>query len=182
MSIYQQYKSETRSALKKDLQKKNIHEVPSLDKVIVSVGIGSLATRKGVKDFSDIEKNLAIITGQKPVMIRSKKAISNFKLREDMPVMLKVTLRKDKAHDFLDKLTKIVMPRVRDFSGLSTKSFDPNNNYNIGLTTQAIFPELIADESAAAAMGVQINIVTNAATKEDAIAMMKSIGFIFLEK
>lgn len=182
MSIYKQYNTEVKPALKKDLQKGNIHEVPSLDKVIVSVGIGSLATRKGVKDFSDLEKNLAAITGQKPVMIRSKKAISNFKLREDMPVMLKVTLRKDKAHNFLEKLTKIVLPRVRDFNGLSTKSFDPNNNYNIGLTSQAIFPELIADESQATAMGVQINIVTNAQTKEDAIAMMKSLGFIFNEK
>jgi len=182
MSIYQQYQTEQRTALKKDLQKKNIHQVPSLDKVVVSVGIGSLATRKGVKDFTDIEKNLAAITGQKPVMIRSKKAISNFKLREDMPVMLKVTLRKDKAYNFLDKLTKIVLPRVRDFNGLNPKSFDPNNNFNIGLSSQAIFPELIADESQASTMGVQINVVTNAVTKEDAIAMMKTLGFIFIEK
>lgn len=181
MSMYQHYKSETRSALKKDLQKKNIHEVPSIDKVVVSVGIGSLATRKGVKDFSDIEKNLAAITGQKPVMIRSKKAISNFKLREDMPVMLKVTLRKDKAYEFLDKLTRIVMPRVRDFVGLNPKSFDPNNNYNIGLSSQAIFPEILGDD-ANAVMGIQINVVTNAQKKEDAISMMKALGFIFIEK
>lgn len=181
MSIYQQYKSKTRSALQKDLKKSNIHEAPSLDKVVVSVGIGSLATRKGVKDFAELEKNLAAITGQKPVITKSKKAISNFKLRENMPVMLKVTLRREKAYEFLDKLTKIVMPRVRDFVGLSTKSFDPNNNYNIGLTTQAIFPEILADD-ANAAMGIQINIVTNALTKEDAIAMMKALGFIFAEK
>ncbi len=181
MSIYQQYKSETRLTLKKDLQKKNIHEVPTLDKVIVSVGIGSLATRKGVKDFTDIEKNLAAITGQKPVMVRSKKAISNFKLREDMPVMLKVTLRREKAYEFLDKLTKMVMPRVRDFVGLSPKSFDPNNNYNIGLPSQAIFPEILGDD-ANAVMGIQVNIVTNALTREDAVAMMKALGFIFIEK
>ncbi len=181
MSIYQQYKSEKKTALQKELQKKNIHQVPSIDKVIVSVGIGSLATRKGVKDFSDLEKNLMSITGQKPVMIKSKKAISNFKLREDMPVMLKVTLRKDKAYDFLHKLTTIVMPRVRDFVGLNPKSFDPNNNYNIGLATQSIFPELMADDTQAA-MGVQINVVTNAETKEDAIALMKALGFIFVEK
>ncbi|MBP6910081.1 50S ribosomal protein L5 [Patescibacteria group bacterium] len=181
MSIYQQYKTKTRSALQKDLKKKNIHQAPSLDKVVVSVGIGSLATRKGVKDFSDIEKNLAAITGQKPVTMKSKKAISNFKLRENMPVMLKVTLRREKAYEFLDKLTKVVMPRVRDFVGLSAKSFDPNNNYNIGLTSQAIFPEILGDD-ANAMMGIQVNIVTNAATKEDAIAMMKALGFIFLEK
>lgn len=181
MSIYQQYKSKTRPALQKELNKKNIHEAPSLDKVVVSVGIGSLATRKGVKDFTDIEKNLAAITGQKPVMIRSKKAISNFKLREDMPVMLKVTLRREKAYEFLDKLTKIVMPRVRDFTGLSLKSFDPNNNYNIGLSSQAIFPEITGDD-ANAVMGIQVNIVTNALKKEDAVSMLKALGFIFIEK
>ena len=182
MSIFQDYKTKTRATLKKDLKKDNLHQVPSLDKVVVSVGIGSLATRKGIKDFSDIEKNLASITGQKPVMIKSKKAISNFKLRENMPVMLKVTLRRAKAYEFLDKLTKVVMPRVRDFNGLNPKSFDPNNNYNLGLNTQAIFPELIGDDSASAAMGVQINVVTNASSKEDAIAMMKALGFIFIEK
>ncbi len=147
MSIYQQYKSEKKPALQKELQKQNIHQAPSLDKVVVSVGIGSLATRKGVKDFTDIEKNLIAITGQKPVMIRSKKAISNFKLREEMPVMLKVTLRKEKAYGFLDKLTKVVMPRVRDFNGLNAKSFDPNNNFNIGLPSQIIFPEILGDDA-----------------------------------
>ncbi|CAG0908427.1 unnamed protein product, partial [Darwinula stevensoni] len=102
---------ETKPSLKTSLGKKNIHQAPVVDKVIVSVGIGSLATRKGVKDFSDIEKNIIKITGQKPQLIKSKKSISNFKLREDMPVMFKVTLRRDMALGFLEKLTKIVLPR-----------------------------------------------------------------------
>ena len=134
-----------------------------------------------MKDFAEIEKNLAAITGQKPIIIKSKKAISNFKLREDMPVMLKVTLRKGKAHDFLEKLTTIVLPRVRDFNGLSQKSFDPNHNYNIGLVSQAIFPEITTDD-ANSAMGIQVNIVMRSYSKEDAMALLKAFGFIFTDK
>lgn len=134
-----------------------------------------------MKDFSDIEKNLIKITGQKPTLLKSKKAISNFKLREDMPVMYKVTLRRDKALEFLNKLTTIVLPRVRDFVGLNPKGFDPNANLNIGLTTQAIFPELMTDDSGAS-MGAQITIVTHAADKKDAQALLQNLGFIFIEK
>ncbi len=181
MSLFAQFHKETKQSLKTSLGKKNIHQAPIIDKVIVNVGIWSLATRKGVKDFSDIEKNLTKITGQKPLLVKSKKSISNFKLREDMPVMFKVTLRREKAHEFLDKLTKIVLPRVRDFNGLNPKSFDPQANINIGLTTQAIFPELMADDPGAA-MGVQINIVTHAESKADAQALLQSLGFIFIEK
>ena len=110
--------------LKEKLGVKNVNQTPKIDKVIVSIGIGSLATRKSIKDFEEFEKNLKKITGQKPVLIKSKKAISNFKLREGMPVMLKSTLRREKAYDFLDRFVKVVLPRLRDFNGLSTKSFD----------------------------------------------------------
>ncbi len=121
------------------------------------------------------------ITGQKPTLLKSKKAISNFKLREDMPVMYKVTLRRERAYEFLDKLTKVVLPRVRDFVGINPKSFDPQSNLNIGLATQAIFPELMSDE-AGASMGAQITIVTHATNKNDAQALLKQLGFIFIEK
>jgi large subunit ribosomal protein L5 len=131
MSLYAQYNSEIKKSLQTSLGKKNLNQVPSVDKVIISVGIGSLATRKGVKDFSDIEKNIIKITGQKPALVKSKRSISNFKLREDMPVMYKVTLRRDRAYDFLQKLTTVVLPRVRDFTGLNPKSFDPQHNINI---------------------------------------------------
>jgi large subunit ribosomal protein L5 len=110
--------------LKEKLGVKNVNQTPKIDKVIVSIGIGSLATRKSIKDFEEFEKNLKKITGQKPVLIKSRKAISNFKLREGMPVMLKSTLRRDKAYDFLDRFVKVVLPRLRDFNGLSSKSFD----------------------------------------------------------
>ena len=181
MSLYTQFHKEIKGKLQKSLAKSNPHQVPVIDKVIVSVGIGSLATRKWVKDFSDIQKNLVKITGQRPLLINSKKSISNFKLREGMPVMYKVTLRRERAYDFLEKLTKVVMPRVRDFNWLNPKSFDPQNNINIGLSTQAIFPELLADESGAN-MGIQITIVTHAETKTDAQALLESLGFIFITK
>ncbi|MEI7919742.1 MAG: 50S ribosomal protein L5 [bacterium] len=112
----------------KDLQQKlaikNINAVPKIDKVIVAVGIGSLATRKSIKDFEEFDRIITKITGQKARVLKSKKAISNFKLREGMPVMLQTTLRKQKAYDFLDRFMKLVVPRLRDFSGFSEKNFD----------------------------------------------------------
>lgn len=135
-------KSELFAKLKDHLNLKNINQAPKVDKVIVAMGIGSLVTRKGHKDFEEFERNLIRITGQKPVLIKSKKAISNFKLREGMPVMLKVTLRGERAYDFLDRFCKLVLPRVRDFSGISKKSFDPKGNLNLGLQNYNIFPEL----------------------------------------
>ena len=124
MSLYADFKKNIVKKLQKELGKKNIHEVPKLDKVMVCCGIGSLATRKGIKDFAEIENNLKAITGQKPQLIVAKKSVSNFKLREGMPVMLKVTLRRDRAYDFIERLVHLVLPRVRDFAGLNEKSFD----------------------------------------------------------
>lgn len=109
-------KSDIYLKLKERLGFKNINEVPRVDKVIVAMGIGSLVTRKGHKDFDEFEKNLIRITGQKPILVKSKKSISNFKLREGVPVMLKVTLRGERAYDFMERLTKLVLPRIRDFS------------------------------------------------------------------
>jgi len=119
----------------KDLQKqigvKNLNAVPKIDKVIVAVGIGSLATRKSLKDFDEFEKVITKITGQKARILKSKKAISNFKLREGIPVMLQTTLRKQRAYDFLDRFMKLVMPRLRDFSGFTEKNFDGQGNFNL---------------------------------------------------
>lgn len=117
--------------LQKQLDIKNINAVPKIDKVIVTVGIGSLATRKSLKDFDEFEKIITKITGQKSRVFKSKKAISNFKLREGLPVMLQTTLRKQRAYDFLDRFVKLVMPRIRDFSGLTEKNFDGQGNYSI---------------------------------------------------
>lgn len=171
-------KSELFAKLKDHLQLKNINQVPRIDKVIVSMGIGSLVTRKGHKDFEEFEKNLIRITGQKPVLIRSKKAISNFKLREGMPVMLKVTLRGVRAYDFLDRFAKMVLPRIRDFSGVSKKNFDPKGNLNLWLQNYNIFPELGVDD-VNLPMGLQLTIVSTAGTPEASQALLQEIGFIF---
>lgn len=116
MSALQQFNKEIVPVLKEKLGVKNVNSVPKIEKIIVSVGIWSLATRKSIKDFDEFEKNIIRITGQKPTLIKSRKSISNFKLREWMPVMYKVTLRRDRAYDFLDRFVKVVLPRLRDFS------------------------------------------------------------------
>ena len=171
-------KSELFEKLKDHLNLKNVNQAPKVDKVIVAMGIGSLVTRKGHKDFEEFEKNLKTITGQKPQLCKSRKAISNFKLREGMPVMLRVTLRKSRATDFLDRVTKLVLPRIRDFAGISKKSFDPQGNLNFGIANYAIFPELAVD-AVTIPMWVQITVVTTAGTPEKAQIFLQDLWFIF---
>ncbi|MEI7557785.1 MAG: 50S ribosomal protein L5 [bacterium] len=124
MNTLEAFNTKVLKNLQKQLAIKNINAVPKINKVIVSIGIGSLATRKSVKDFDEFEKIITKITGQKARVYKSKKAISNFKLREGIPVMLQTTLRKQKAYDFLDRFMKLVMPRLRDFTGFTEKNFD----------------------------------------------------------
>ena len=179
MNSLELFKKETLASLKEKLGVKNIHEVPTLDKVVVSIWIGSLATRKSVKDFDEFEKNLKKITGQKPTLIKSRKSISNFKLREGMPVMLKVTLRRDRAYNFIEKFVKVVLPRLRDFSGISNKSFDANWNYNIWLVNYNIFPELNLDD-VNVNMWLQMTIVTKGS--RDSVkskALLEALWLIF---
>ncbi|HCY21522.1 TPA: 50S ribosomal protein L5 [Patescibacteria group bacterium] len=133
-----------------------------------------MATRKSVKDFDEFEKNLIKITGQKPTLIKSRKSISNFKLREGMPVMYKVTLRRARAYDFLARFVKVVLPRLRDFSGLSSKSFDQKGNMNIGLVNYNIFPELNVDD-VNTPMGLQITIVTSTTSTERSKALLQEL-------
>lgn len=178
MSALQNFNKETVPALKEKLGVKNIHSVPRIEKVIVSIGIGSLATRKSIKDFDEFEKNITKITGQKPTLIKSRKAISNFKLREGMPVMYKVSLRRDRAYDFLDRFVKVVLPRLRDFTGLSSKSFDPKGNLNIGLVNYNIFPELNVDD-VNTPMGLQITIVTSTTSTEKSKALLQELWLLF---
>lgn len=181
MSLQKQFKDTLKEDLKKRLKKENIHEVPQLIKVTVAMGIGSLATRKGMKDFSNLEQILATITGQAPEMIHSKTSVSNFKLREDMPVMLRTTLRWRKAFDFIERLTGFVLPRVRDFEGLSPKKFDWHWNYNLWLKDLVVFPEVDPDEFKVP-MGLQITLTTTADTDEEWQALLESLGIIFDKK
>ncbi len=178
--LYNNFMTSGKKELQAKLGKKNIHEVPVLNKVIVAMGIGSLASRKGIKDFSDLESNLKDMTGQKPHMILSKKAISNFKLRIGMPVMMRVTPRGKKAYDFLERVATYVLPRIRDFNGLSVKKFDGMGNYHVGLKQQTLFPE-IAPEQVTIPMWVQITIDTSATNDGDAKEFLQSLGLIFVK-
>ncbi len=175
---YPEFKKDLHTKLMKKLTIKNIHQIPKIDKVILSIGVGSLHTRKGVKDFSEFEQNLTAIAGQKPTMVLSKKNVSNFKLREGMPSMMTVTLRGKKAHYFLFKLMSIVLPRVRDFVGLSNKSFDHHGNYSLGLKTYEIFPELHPDHITLPT-GLQVTIATSSRNKNDTKALLEEYGFVF---
>ena len=175
---YKTAKQHLKTTLHSKLSLKNINQSPVLDKVIVAIGIGSLHTRKWVKDFSEFEKNLALITWQKASLVNSKKNISNFKLREGMPSMLRVTLRWKKAYAFLFKLMSVVLPRVRDFAWLSNKSFDNNANYSLGIQSYALFPELHPD-TITLQTGLQITINTSSSEKLHTKTLLQEIGFVF---
>lgn len=181
VTLYEEFKSKIKPQLKTKLAKKNVHEVPAIDKVVVTMWIWSLATRKWVKDFADLENNLATITGQKPLMIKSKKAVSNFKLRENMPIMLKVTLRRQKAYDFIERLVKLTLPRVRDFVWVSPRGFDGKWNYSLWFLNQSVFAELGPDDIKTN-QWVQITIVTTTTVDAEAKELLASLGIIFRSK
>lgn len=181
MTLYERFNASIAKELATKLWKSNPHLIPRLNKVIVSMGIGSLATRKWVKDFSDLEKNLAQITWQKPYLVKAKKSVSNFKLREGMPVMLSVTLRWPKAYDFIERLVTLVLPRVRDFQWISPKSFDKMANYSLWLKDQSVFPDIKLDEMNTLNW-IQITLVPNTDNMIDSRELMKALGFVFYEK
>ena len=168
-------------SIKDSLWIKNHFESPKLEKVIVAIGIWSLATRKWMKDFSEIENNLKKITWQKPCMILSKKSISNFKLRDGMPSMLKVTLRWQKAYDFLNKTAKVVMPRIRDFEWMSNKSFDKCWWYSFGLKSYSVFPELTPDD-VNLEIWLQVSITTTSSNVSFNKKFLEFIWFVFKSK
>ncbi len=153
---------------------KNIHQVPKLIKIKINQGLGSDAQTKNVIDQSI--KEIRTITGQQPIVIQAKKSIANFKIREKMNIGITVTLRKKKMYCFLEKLIHLTLPQLRDFRGLSTKSFDQAGNYNFGLSEQLIFPE-IAHENIDKIRGFNITIVTSATTKEEGKELLLGFGF-----
>ncbi len=178
MSIVKIDKVQIAKDIQSKLWKKNIFQVPKLIKIVVSSGVWSLHTRKGIKDFAEVEKNIAKITWLKPTYIYSKKAVSNFKLREGMPMMLKVTLRKDKAYQFVERLTNLVMPRVRDFDWLSDKVFDRWGNFSIWFRDLTVFPELSWDDFTIPAW-LQVTVVSTSSDKEENKLLAKSLWFLF---
>ena len=155
---------------------KNIMEVPQLEKVVVGIGVGEAVTN--AKALEGAEKDLPIITGQKPIVTRSKKSIANFKLREGMPIGLKVTLRQKRMFDFLDRLINVVLPRGREFQGVPRNAFDGRGNYTLGLKEQTIFPEIEYDKIDKV-RGLEITIVTSARTDEEGRLLLELLGMPF---
>lgn len=151
--------------------------VPRLTKIMINVGIGNIMT-KGNKDFEEVVNNVKLIAGQKPIVTKAKKAISNFKTKQGMPVAVCVTLRGKKMYDFLSKFINIVLPRVRDFRGLSRKSFDRKGNYSVGLTEHTVFPEINVDDIVRL-HGIQITFCTSAKNPQQGMELLKAFRFPF---
>jgi len=176
VSIKQQYTKEIIPALQKELGIKNIHALPALKTVKINIGLGPLVLAK--KDYSDVLQNIAAITGQKPVVNKARKSISNFKIREGMPVGASVTLRGKTMYDFMTKLIHVTFPRIRDFRGFSAKAFDGNGNYSMGIKENTVFPEINPD-TVDKIHGLQITIVTTAQDDEQGYKLLKAMGFPF---
>jgi large subunit ribosomal protein L5 len=176
--LYQKYSAEVRAALKEKLQKKNVHEVPRMEKIVINMGVSASLEKAAVDDAA---KDLATITGQKPVISKARKSIANFKLREGQATGCYVTLRRDMMYEFFDRLVATALPRIRDFRGVSRRSFDGRGNYSLGLPDQTIFPEIEMDKIKRQ-QGMDVTIVTNARTNEDAFELLKAMGMPFAEK
>ena len=162
--------------LMKELDLKNIMECPTLEKIIVNMGVGEATQNAKLIDAA--MNDLGIITGQKPLVRKAKKSEAGFKLREGMPIGAKVTLRKERMYDFLDRLVNVVLPRVRDFEGIPSNSFDGRGNYSLGLRDQLVFPEIEFDK-VDKLLGMSITIVSSAKTDEEGRALLKAFGMPF---
>ena len=176
MSLKQRYRETIQPKLLKDLSLSNIHEVPKVLKVTVNRGLGEAATN--AKSLEASVNELAQITGQKVVITRAKKAIAAFKIRQGMPIGCAVTLRGDRMYAFLERFINLALPRIRDFRGVSPKSFDGRGNYTVGVREQIIFPEISFDKINAI-RGMDITIVTSARTDEEGRALLREMGMPF---
>ncbi len=175
--LYEKYISEVMPALKEKRGYKNIHLIPKIEKIVVNMGV-SASLEKGAID--DAAKDLAAITGRKPAISRSRKSIANFKLRENMPIGCRVTLRREAMYEFFDRLVAATLPRIRDFRGVSPRRFDGRGNYTFGIPDQTVFPE-IELEKIKRQQGMDITIVTSAPTDEEALDLLKLMGMPFSE-
>jgi large subunit ribosomal protein L5 len=170
----EQYFSEVRAQLQKDLGLGNVMQVPRPAKIVVNMGVGEAS--KDAKLLDGAVKDLTTITGQKPAIRRARKSIATFKIREGMPIGAAVTMRGNRMWDFLDRLTSIVLPRIRDFRGLNPRSFDGRGNYTFGLNEQLVFPEIDYDDIDTS-RGMDVTIVTTATNDEEGRALLKALGF-----
>ena len=171
------YTAEVAPALMKQFGYKSVMQIPKIDKVVINVGCGE--ARENAKILENVVGDLTKITGQKPVITKARKSIANFKLREDMPIGAKVTLRGDKMWEFLDRLFNVALPRVRDFRGISADAFDGRGNYSMGIKEQIIFPEIDYDKIEKL-RGMNIAICTTAKTDEEARELLRAMGAPFV--
>lgn len=177
--LKEKYQKEIVPALKSKFQYKSIMQVPKVDKICINKGMGIAVTDKKLIDVALEE--ITAITGQKAVATKSKKAISNFKLREDIPIGVRVTLRGNRMYEFMDRLMNVALPRVRDFRGVNPKGFDGRGNYTLGVKEQIIFPEISIDKVNKIS-GMDITFVTTAKTDEESYELLKAFGMPFANK
>jgi len=174
--LLERYRSDVRDRLSREFGYRNVHQVPRLDKIVVNMGLGEAVQNPKLLDSAMEE--LALITGQKPVVRRARKSIANFKLREGMPVGCKVTLRRYRMWEFFDRLVNVALPRVRDFKGVSPKGFDGRGNYTLGIREQIIFPEIDYDRIERIT-GMNVTVCTTAETDAEAKALLTHLGMPF---
>lgn len=174
--VKEHYQKNVVAAMTKSFSYSNVHQVPRLAKIVVSMGVGSATQNKAILD--NAVKDLEQITGRKAIVTTARKSISNFKLRKGMPIGCKVTLRDETMYEFFDRLVSIVIPRIRDFRGIPTDAFDGRGNFSLGLKEQTVFPEIEYDKIDAL-RGLNINIVTTARTDEECQALLKELGMPF---
>jgi large subunit ribosomal protein L5 len=177
--LKERYQVELRARLKDELGLANVMEVPRLEKIVVNMGVGKATQQASLIDGA--VRDLEVITGQKPAVTRARKSIASFKLREGMAIGAKVTMRGDRAWEFLDRLISLAIPRIRDFRGLSSTSFDGRGNYTFGVTEQLIFPEIDYDRIDTT-RGMDITICTTARTDEEGRAFLAAFGFPFRQE
>jgi large subunit ribosomal protein L5 len=175
--IYQKYLENVRPALMEKRKYGNIHQVPKIEKIVLNMGVSASLEKGAVEDAA---KDLGLITGRKPVVAKARKSIANFKLRQGQPIACHVTLRRGAMYEFFDRLVAAALPRIRDFRGLSTRSFDGRGNYSLGVSDQTIFPEVDLDK-VKRQQGMDITIVTTARTDPEALDLLKMMGMPFAE-
>jgi large subunit ribosomal protein L5 len=176
--LYEKYAGEVAPALREKRKYTNVHQIPKLVKIVVNMGVSASLEKNAIEDAA---KDLSLITGRKPAVSKSRHSIANFKLREGQPIGCRVTLRRDAMYEFFDRLVATALPRIRDFRGLSPRKFDGRGNYTFGVGDQTIFPEIELDKIKRQ-QGMDITIVTTAPTNDEALDLLKLMGFPFAEK
>lgn len=176
MSLSQQYNESIKPILQKELALKSVMQVPRLKKVVLNMGVGEAILEKKVLDSAF--QDLTLISGQKPLITKARKSVASFKLRQGWPIGCKVTLRGERMWDFVERLVHIAIPRIRDFRGLNTRSFDGSGNYNLGIKEQIVFPEIDYDKIDKI-RGLDVTLVTSGDNDEHALALLKALRFPF---